>query len=43
MIIYDDNNKLQPKTLEARKRASAKYNKKTYRTKSVYIKLTEIH
>lgn len=28
MIIYDDNNKLQPKTSEARKRASAKYNKK---------------
>lgn len=28
MIIYDNNNKLQPKTSEARKRANAKYNKK---------------
>lgn len=42
MIIYDNNNKLQPKTSEARKRASAKYNKKTYKTKSVYIKLTDL-
>ncbi len=42
MIIYDNNNKLQPKTSEAQKRANAKYNKKTYRNKTVYIKLTDL-
>lgn len=42
MIIYDNNNKLQPKTSEARKRASAKYSKKTYRNKTVYVKLTDL-
>ncbi len=42
MIIYDNNNKLQSKTSEAQKRANAKYNKKTYRNKTVYIKLTDL-
>lgn len=42
MIIHDNNNKLQPKTSEAQKRVNAKYNKKTYRNKTVYIKLTDL-
>lgn len=37
-----NNNNLQTKTSEARKRANAKYNKKTYKNKTVYIKLTDL-
>lgn len=37
-----DNNNLQNKSTSAHKKASAKYNKKTYKTKSVYIKLTDL-
>ena len=37
-----DNNNLQLKTSEAQKRANAKYNKKTYRNRTVYIKLTDL-
>lgn len=37
-----NSNNLQIKTSEARTKASAKYNKKTYKTKSVYIKLTDL-
>lgn len=38
----NNNNNLQPKTSEAQKRANAKYNKKTYRNRTVYIKLTDL-
>lgn len=42
-IFYNDNNnKLKPKTSEARKRANKKYNSKTYKNKTVYIKLTDV-
>lgn len=37
----NDNN-LQNKSTSAHKKASAKYNKKTYKTKSVYIKLIDL-
>lgn len=37
-----NSNNSQTKTSEARTKASAKYNKKTYKTKSVYIKLTDL-
>lgn len=37
-----NSNNSQSKTSEARTKASAKYNKKTYKTKSVYIKLTDL-
>ena len=44
MAINDNSssNNSQNKTSEARTKASAKYNKKTYKTKSVYIKLTDL-
>lgn len=38
----NNNNNLQNKTSEARKKASAKYTKKTYKNKTVYIKLTDL-
>lgn len=38
----NSNNNLQPKTSEAQKRANAKYNKKTYRNRTLYIKLTDL-
>lgn len=38
----NNNNNLQFKTSEAQKRANAKYNKKTYRNRTVYIKLTDL-
>ena len=38
----NNNNNLQNKSTSAHKKASAKYNKKTYKTKSVYIKLTDL-
>lgn len=38
----NNNNNLQLKTSEARRRANEKYKKKTYRTKSIYIKLTDL-
>lgn len=41
-INNSDNNNLQNKTSEARKKASAKYTKKTYKNKTVYIKLTDL-
>lgn len=44
MTIFDNsnNNNSQVKISEARKKASAKYTKKTYKTKSIYIKLTDL-
>lgn len=42
IINNSDNNNLQNKTSEARKKASAKYTKKTYRNRTVYIKLTDL-
>lgn len=38
----NNDNSLQLKTSEAQKRANAKYNKKTYRNRTVYIKLTDL-
>lgn len=38
----NNDNSLQTKTSEAQKRANAKYNKKTYRNRTVYIKLTDL-
>lgn len=44
MTIFDNNNdnNLQLKTSEAQRKASVKYAKKTYKNKTVYIKLTDI-
>lgn len=44
MTIFDNsnNNNSHVKISEARKKASAKYTKKTYKTKSIYIKLTDL-
>lgn len=44
MTINDNSssNNSQNKTSEAQKRANAKYNKKTYRNRTVYIKLTDL-